>query len=229
MQKTKCSHPSRLLSTKLLLQGCTGACHSRGAFNIVVDCAYTFRSMSAAVDIAQWHGASIAQLRSQEEQVPALPPMFDQCTHAILTAISFVTSSAVMVASSAAAAAARAASVPQRRVFDEFDLDSPSPPRPRPALQSSRNAQQSRQDHEPFQLDAISPSSLVLHRSQQVLRRLHVSRASCTSLHAARLIQLLACLLSSKFVSLGSAATASAVLLYKVPKPLCPAQPVFTI
>jgi hypothetical protein len=72
-----------------------------------------------------------------------------------------------MAASSEAAAAARAANAPQRRVFDEFDLDSPSPPRP--AHASSRtNAQQSRQDPEPFQLDAVSPSSLVLHRSQQV-------------------------------------------------------------
>ena len=72
-----------------------------------------------------------------------------------------------MAASSEAAAAARAANAPQRRVFDEFDLDSPSPPRPAHAS-SRNNAQQSRQDPEPFQLDAVSPSSLVLHRSQQV-------------------------------------------------------------
>jgi hypothetical protein len=136
------------------------------------------------VDITQWHQASIAcvaqvQLHSQEQQVPAspmlaLPPMFDQCTHAILTALSFVTSSAVMAASSEAAAAARAANAPQRRVFDEFDLDSPSPPRP--AHASSRNAQRSRQDPEPFQLDAVSPSSLVLHRSQQVPSHTRVVR-----------------------------------------------------
>jgi hypothetical protein len=138
------------------------------------------RSISATTDIVQWHQASVAsvtqaRLQFQGKQLSAssmlaLPPMFDQCTYAILTVLSFVTSSAVMVASSEAAAATRAASVPQRRVIDEFDLDSSSPPRP---------AHQSRQNHEPFRLEIISPSALVLHRSQQVRPRAHVAFIQC--------------------------------------------------
>jgi hypothetical protein len=168
-----------------------------------------------------------AQLRSQEQQVPAsptlaLPPMFDQCTHAILTALSFVTSSAVMVASSEAAVAARAASAPQRRVFDEFDLDSPSPPRP--AHASSRNAQQSRQDHEPFQLDAISPSSLVLHRSQQVPPP---ARVACLtySPHAARRSSLHVLCQADMFRSVQRPPRRPCCFIRC---PLCPAQLAFT-
>ena len=137
------------------------------------------RSLSVAADIVHWHqnamacvnsGAHLQRHSHVEQSRGSHPhvwlPLFDECSHAMMTVLSFAVNCTVMVVSAASAAAAsKSSSAPQRRHVDEFDLDSPSPPRA--AHRSAQSVKQEHQD-EPYRLDCLTPSALVLHRSQKV-------------------------------------------------------------
>lgn len=140
----------------------------------MIVCNTPCRSLSVATDIIHWHQAALghsdASCTSQQQpesphQGQFLLPLFDECVYAILTVLSFSISGTVKFVSVAAAAAASCA--PKRRDFDEFDLDSPSPPR----SHKTRNTQQEllKPAEEPFRLDRFAASALVLHRSEQVM------------------------------------------------------------
>ena len=171
------------------------ACSPSCGNHVVLLCVtLLLRALSVAADTVQWHHAAVsaacsgAQLHmhqhTQQQALPNpqphdLPPLFDECTHAMLTALAFTTGTAVVAASAAAAAAlnsscARGSSAVQRRDpkdYDEFDLDSPSPPRPQRSASNQQQQQQQQQQqhtHEPHRLDVFTPSALVLLRSQQV-------------------------------------------------------------
>ena len=134
-----------------------------------------------ATDIIRWHeetsAATPPQLQARSLQAPAPhdPSLFDECTHAVLAALAFATSAAVMATSAAAAAAAAAAATADaassHHIVDEFDLNSPSPPRNHhhdhfdPKQHQQQQQQQSNGLH---RLDRFTPSALVLHRSQEV-------------------------------------------------------------
>lgn len=132
-----------------------------------------------ATDIIRWHeetsAATPPQLQAHSLQAPAPhdPSLFDECTHALLTALAFATSAAVMATSAAAAAAAAAAATSDaassHHVVDEFDLNSPSPPRNHHHDHfDQQQHQQQQQWNGPHRLDRFTSSALVLHRSQEV-------------------------------------------------------------
>ena len=142
------------------------------------------RSLSVATDIIHWHEAALgyssvgpdASSTSQQQpdsahQGQLLLPLFDECVYAMLTVLSFSISSTVKFVSVAAAAAvdaaAKASCAPKRRDFDEFDLDSPSPP----PNHKTWNMQQELllPAEEPYRLDRLTASALVLQRSEQVM------------------------------------------------------------
>jgi hypothetical protein len=161
-------------------------------------------------------------MEEHTNQAPvSLPPLFDECTHAVLTSLAFATSATVISTSAAATLAKIDTSAPLRRVVDEFDLSSPSPPRNFYRSDSEPQHQLLQPAQAPYRLDLFTPSALTLHCSQQVfsLHRLEEHCVMITSLEFAShnpLSQLLACLLASPFVSARAAAVTSAAMLLKV-------------
>jgi hypothetical protein len=141
------------------------------------------RALSITMDVVRWYegtsvnlnGARFSHQAASQHNKHAyvnLPPLFDDCTHAMLTALSFATSATVIansLAADAALSAAAHASATRRRDIDEFDLNSPSPPRN--VHMSERDFMQQQihsQANNAYKLDFVSPSALALHSSQQV-------------------------------------------------------------
>jgi hypothetical protein len=137
------------------------------------------RALSVATDVVRWHQetsvysqtARYHHQNAQNDNVSAhvcTPPLFDECTYAILAALSFATSTTVMATSSSATAAETPdASAMQRRVVDEFDIDTPSPPHNHHVRGGDLHLLLL-QANKPYRLDSLTQAAITLYRSQQV-------------------------------------------------------------